>query len=328
MHKSSYLLLLLLVICSCATLPKNVADKNEQIVAVGPGPEDMVVDTISGEPRLLISCNARRKGDAYYGEINVYYINTGKVVVLKREEPADIKFCPHGIDLVKVKDTLILLVVNHDGITHENAILRYAVHNQTLVYLNKIVDPLIVSPNAVTGFADGTVLISNDAGKHGDYWEALFKQKRCKIVYWNYNKCTVAADKFCFANGITVKDNKVYLVSTIENKLWSFDFKDGKMINKQVIAVVPGADNIRIADNGNLYVACHLRYFAFIRHMNNAKKHSPTTVYSINPNSGQRTAVFFDDGAKLSAGSTGLVFRNKIYVSGVFDAKMAVADKP
>ena len=327
MNKISYLLILLLGISGCATLPKSSANPDKQILTVGPGPEDMVIDTITEQPRLLISCNARRKGDPYYGEINAYYLGNGTIRVLKRRGDGNIQFCPHGIDLVQVKDTLILLVVNHDKINHQNAILRYAVKADELIFLNKIVDPLIVSPNAVTGFQDGTLLISNDAGKMHDYTEALFKLKRCKIIYWNYNNCSVAADKFCFANGITNQGGKVYLASTIQNKVWQFDFKDGKMINQQTIAKVNGPDNIRISD-GSLYVACHLRFLAFLNHMKKATRLSPTTVYRIELATGHKSVAFFDDGAKLSAGSTGLVFNNKLYVSGVFDAKMAVVKNP
>jgi len=326
MKKIRYLLFLLMGISSCTTLPKGNANPKTQLVTVGPGPEDMVVDTITEKPRLLLSCHARRDGDAHYSEINAYYPLDGSVRVLKRLEPAELHFNPHGVDLVKVKDTLILLVVNHDPLNHENSILRYAVKKDELVFLSKIVDPLIVSPNAVTGFADGTLLISNDAGKMGDYTEALFKLKRAQIIYWNHTTCSVAAGKFCFSNGITNQAGKVYLASTIQNKIWKFDFKDGKMINQQVIAKVNGADNIRICD-GNLYVACHLRFLDFLKHMKNAAHYSPSTVYKINPVSMQKSVVFFDDGAKLSAGSTGLSFHNKLYVSGVFDAKMAIADE-
>jgi len=327
MKKPGYLFLFLLSISSCATLPKNSANPDKQIVTVGPGPEDIVIDTITEQPRLLISCNARRKGDPYYGEINVYYPGNGSVSILKRKEPANIHFCPHGIDLVKVKDTLILLVVNNDGLNHENSILRYVVKKDELIFMNKIVDPLIVSPNAVTGFTNGTLLISNDAGKMGDYTEALFKLKRCKIIYWNYNTCSVAAEKFCFANGITNRNGKVYLASTIQNKVWQFDFTGGKMINQKAIAKVNGPDNIRIAD-GDLYVACHLRFIAFLKHMQSPSNYSPTTVYRINPVTGQKSVAFFDDGTKLSAGSTGLGFGNKLYVSGVFDARMAIVNNP
>ncbi|MDB5282625.1 MAG: Arylesterase, partial [Bacteroidota bacterium] len=320
MNKLCLIAVILFSISSCATLPKQFQTTDE-IIPVGYGPEDMVVDTITEQPRLLISCNSRRKTEPYYGEINVYYPDTKQVKILKRTEPKGLPFYPHGIDLVKVKDSLILLVVNNDMANHENSILRYLVRKDGLVFLNKIVDPLIAAPNAVSGFSDGTLLISNDAPKAGNFTDALFLIKRGKIVYWDGNKCTVAADKFCFANGITIKDKKVYLASTRQNKIWQFDFKDGKMINKEVIAKVNGPDNIRI-EGDNLLVACHLRFLAFLKHMKDSTKYSPTTVYRIHPMTRKSEVVYFDDGKQLSAGSTGLAFKNWLYVSGVFDGKM------
>ena len=314
-------LILLLGISSCATLPKQFQTTDE-VITVGPGPEDMVVDTVSEQPRLLISCSSRRDSDAYYGEINIYYPSSGTVKVSKRyNEPAGIYFHPHGIDLVQVHDTLVLLVVNHDSRIHENAILRYRVCKDSLVYINKIVDPLIVSPNAVTGLPDGTVLISNDMGKQGNFWEALLILKRAKIIYWDHTKCSVAAGKFCYSNGITNRNGKVYLASTRQDKVWSFDFSGGKMINKQVIAHVHGADNLRF-DGNDLLVACHLRFLDFLKHMKDSTHFSPTTVYRIDPIARKTSVAYYDSGKQLSAGSTGLIYGGYIYTSGIFDAKI------
>jgi SMP-30/Gluconolactonase/LRE-like region len=310
----------LAALSSCITLPKKFQTKDE-VIRVGPGPEDMVADTVSEQPRLLISCCARRANEPYYGEINMYYPATGTVKVLKRHEPADVHFYPHGIDLVKVKDTLVLLVVNNDNKHNEQSILRYRVFKDSLLFLNKITDPLIVSPNAVTGFADGTMLISNDMGKAGNFMEALFILKRAQIIYWDKNKCSVAAGKFCYSNGITNRNGKVYLASTRQNKIWQFDFSNGKMINKQVLAKVHGPDNLRFDGNG-LLVACHLRFLDFLGHMKDSTHYSPTTVYRVDLNSHQTNVVYFDDGRQLSAASTGLVYGGYLYAGGVFDGKM------
>jgi hypothetical protein len=34
--------------------------------------------------------------------------------------------------------------------------------------------------------------------------------------------------------------------------------------------------------------------------------------------------AYYDDGAQISAGSTGLAYKNLLYVSGVFDPKMVI----
>lgn len=318
-----YIFLFSLVFCvsSCVSLPKNVQTKDEVIV-VAQGPEDMVVDTITEQPRLLLSCSARRKLQPHYGEIYVYYLEAGANKILKRtNEPTDLQFNPHGIDLVRVGKDLILLVVNHEHEMHINSILRYRVLKDEIVFQNKIVDPLISSPNAVTGFPDGTLLVSNDAKKAGSIAEVLFKLKKAQIVFWNGINCSVASQRYAFTNGITNKNGKVYLASTMQNKVWQFDFKDGKMLNREVIAKAKGADNLRF-DGDDLLVACHLRFLKFLKHYKEAKNLSPSTVYRINPSTKIRTVEYFDNGKQLSAASTALFYRGNLYVSGIFDGKI------
>ncbi len=312
---------LFMSIASCATLPKSY-QTNDEVIAVGIGPEDMVVDSITEQPRLLLSCSARRKDEKDYGEIYVYYPETGANRILKRTgEPQDLAFNPHGVDLVKVDNDLVLLVVNHEHEKHINSILRYRVIKDELVFQNKIVDPLISSPNAVTGFADGTLLVSNDAKKPGNIAEVLFKLKKAQIIFWDGTKCSVASEKYAYTNGITNKNGKVYLASTMQNKVWQFDIKDGKMLNREVIAKAKGADNLRF-DGDDLLVACHLRFLKFLKHYKAAENLSPSTVYRINPATKKRTVEYYDDGKQVSAASTALVFRNSLYVSGIFDAKI------
>lgn len=303
---------------ACVALPKAYQTKDE-VISVGPGPEDMVMDTISEQPRLLVSCNARRQGQPYYGEINVYYPATGQVRILPRHEPEELQFYPHGVDLVRVKDTLILLVVNNAPT--EQSILRYRVHRDSLVYLGKITDPLIVSPNAVTGLADGSVLISNDMGKLGNFWEALLLLKRAKIIYWHYGHCSVAAGRFCYSNGITNRDGKVYLASTRQDRIFSFDMRDSLMVHKKVVAKMHGPDNLRFTGD-DLLVACHLRFIDFLKHRKDSTHLSPSTAYQVNVRTGEKKVVYYDSGAQVSTAATALEYGGSLYLGGVFDAKM------
>ncbi len=318
MKKLLTLALIAAALTACVSLPKAAQTKDE-VIAVGPGPEDMVIDTVSEQPRLLVSCNSRREGQPYYGEINVYYPANGQVKVLPRHEPAGLQFYPHGVDLVRLRDTLVLLVVSNAP--NEQAILRYRVYRDSLVFLNKITDPLIVSPNAVTGLPDGSILISNDMGKLGNFWEALFILKRAKIIYWHYGHCSVAAGRFCYSNGITNRDGKVYLASTRQNKIFSFDMKDSLMVNKKVVAKMHGPDNLRFTGD-DLLVACHLRFLDFLKHRKDSTHLSPSTAYQVNVRTGEKKVVYYDSGAQVSTAATALEYGGSIYLGGVFDAKM------
>lgn len=309
----------------CVALPKE-HQQIDKVIRIGYGPEDAVLNTYrnDGVTHILLSCNSRRKNEPDYAEINDYNPTNQTMSPIKRIEPDFVHFNPHGIDLVKVKDSIILLVVNHYHQQKQNSILRYLYRSDTLFFINQIIDPLITSPNAVTGFSDGTLLISNDSKKTNSFDEVVLKVRKAHIVYWNGSQCSLATDeKFCYTNGITNRDGKVYLASTRQNKVWQFDYAAGKISNKEILASAVGADNLRFSGN-SLLVVCHLRPIAFLKHMNDSSKLSPTTVYSIDLKTKERSVAYYDSGAQLSAGSTALVLNDTLYVVGVFDPKMAL----
>ena len=73
------IILFTVAICSlkcCVKLPE-VSDYPVERIQVGAGPEDMVLDTLQGNPALIISCSARRETDKPYGEIISFNLRTG-----------------------------------------------------------------------------------------------------------------------------------------------------------------------------------------------------------------------------------------------------------
>ena len=87
----------------------------EETIHIGPGTEDIVLDTLNGQQRLLVSCSQRRKDLPVFGEIVALNLaNNSKDTLSRSGEPAGLTFHPHGIDLVKSTDgTPLLFVVNH-----------------------------------------------------------------------------------------------------------------------------------------------------------------------------------------------------------------------
>lgn len=307
-------------------LPEN-SDYCYRKITTGYGPEDLQIDTVTNpnRPRLLIACNTRREYEPAVSEIYAHNLDDSIAYPLSRIEPKDIHFNPHGLDLVNVRDSLILLVVNHNDSAHEQSIIRYLVKSDTLFFLQKITNPLFASPNAVAGLGNGDFLVSNDAGKRHNFWEMLFRQKKSKVIYCKGNDCAIAADKICFGNGILVSGETIYEASTLPGAIYKYTLENGKMTNQQTIAKVDGADNLRL-HNGELIVAAHLRFGKFLSHMKKAEKKSPTAVYAVNPASGEKRLVYFNDGNVISAASTGLIFRNKLYIAQVFDPYILEVD--
>lgn len=304
---------------SCYTLPKHLQTDSASITS-GPGPEDMVIDT--ADDRILVSCSARRKSEPDYGEIESLYTSAAFTTPLVRvNQPLDLSFNPHGIDLVKVDLKWFLLVVNHEHKSNINSILKYEKYGDTLRFISKTVHPLIVSPNAVCGLPNGDFIVSNDARKKGNIWEVLFKLKRGQIVYCHDTVCTIAAEGYCYANGIEYDKGKVYLASTMQNRVWQFEVENRKLTNRVEVGNVKGADNIRVYGQ-YLIVPGHLRFLAFLKHYKSAGKLSPSTVYSINALTKSTTPIFYDNGKKISAASTALIWKDNLYVSGVFNPQI------
>jgi len=72
------------------------------------------------------------------------------------------------------------------------------------------VDPLIASPNAVSGVSDGSFANIQHAPKEGNFTDAFFLLSAEKVLLDGQQMLPLRAEKFCFANGITIKE-KVYL---------------------------------------------------------------------------------------------------------------------
>lgn len=290
-------------------------------IPIGAGPEDMVLDTFStkGKPRLIVSCSSRRKGETPFNEIMSIDILTNTLKTLVRIEPSPICFRPHGIDLVNGSEGLILYIANHCDAQKLQTIIKYKVEKDTLKWLSSSSNPLITSPNAVSGSVDGSFIVSNDSYKRGSISEMIFKQKKCRTAYCQDGNCSEVGERLAFGNGIMKDGNKVYQASTMPGAVYVYDFVEGKLQNQKLLCKLAGADNIR--DFGDeIIVAGHINFGKFLKHMKNEKNHSPTLIVAINKKTGVQRVLFEDDGALISAASTAIVFDGYLYISQIFDA--------
>ncbi|MCB0755894.1 MAG: hypothetical protein KDB98_09890, partial [Flavobacteriales bacterium] len=83
---------------SCSKHP--VFNRDYARIDVGPGPEDMALDTMNGHERLIISCSERRTEDHSKNGFYDYNLSSENLVKLTIEElPSTISLRPHGIDI-------------------------------------------------------------------------------------------------------------------------------------------------------------------------------------------------------------------------------------
>ncbi len=338
--KIIFRLFIVVAFSACTTPLPIVQHRNSVRINVGPGPEDIVLDTMSStHARLLVSCLQRRKGKPDYGEICEVNLDNDNFKILKRtNEPQGMVFHPHGFDLVKNrKGEILLYCISHNDEKKEHSIIIYNIFVDHLEFREKLDSPLLTSPNDVTANCDGDVFVTNDSHKRGGKMEQLLKLKKSNVVCYHTanKKWNVVADKFLYANGIainhcpadyeilsTTRGNKLYMVQYHPNagiiyKKNPDDETDS--YSKKVIAKLNGLDNVTFINDKEGLDTAHLRMLAFLKHYKDPKNISPTVVYRVNIFTGEYKAIYSNDGSDICGGSTALYYKGKLYISQVFE---------
>ena len=304
----------------CTSLPQ-MSHKDVHSIPSGYGPEDIVADNSAGYERLLISCTARRTDTEAYGEIEEYYPDQQSHRILKRKgEPEGLLFKPHGIYLARIDNIPYLYVISHNDEDHQHPVIRYMIEENQLVFNKLYSSPLLVSPNAITVFNNGSFLVCNDASKRGSRMEQILGLKKGSIVYYDgADDWTIVADKLGMPAGINHLNNTVYVSAATENKIYQYRFWDGQLSEKRVLCEAKGPDNIRFSDQ-DLLVACHLKTMKFVKHISDSENPSPTVIYLCESSTGSLNLVFSNDGTLISAGSVAVELQNKIYIGQIFES--------
>jgi hypothetical protein len=344
--KIIFQLFILFVVASCSSKIPLVKHRNSVKIDVGPGPEDIVLDTFSAPyPRILASCLQRRKGKDFYAEICDVNLNDDSFKILKRvNEPQGMIFRPHGFDLVKSsKGEILLYCISHNEEKKEHSIIIYTVFVDHLQFKEKLDSPLLVSPNDVTANCDGEIFVTNDARKRGSVMESLLKLKTSNVVCYHpeNQQWVIVADKFSYANGIainhcpsdymilsTVRSNKLYMIKYLRNALnKNHDTQDDKAsYSIKTIAKLKGLDNITFIKDDEILVTAHLNQVAFLKHYKDPKNISPSVVYRVNIKTGEYKAIYSNDGSAISGSSTALYYNGKLYLSQVFEPFLLKCD--
>lgn len=315
-------LLLATITTSCTEAQQKTGDTKR--ITVGSGPEDMVIDHQGASSRLLISCSARREGDASFGEIVSYTPATDAVDTLVRiGMPDSLYFQPHGIFLDNESQPQRLYVISHEHDEGFHPVYVWAVHGDTLVFEELVSSALLHSPNALTLGTNGELFIVNDSGKRGSMLEKILKLKRADIVRLTRDASgdwqgSIVADKLGYPAGINRIDNKLYVGDAVYHRLHVYRISSGQLNPIEPIKGLRGNDNIRVIDK-KLYLTGHVKPFRFIGHVKSSKKISPVEVWEVDPATREIKSLFYTDGSLISAGSTAALLNGNLYISQIFD---------
>ena len=300
-----------------------------------PGPEDMVLDASDNRhPRLLVSSQDRRQHDPM-GEMlepgHIYSVdltNNLAPIALPFVERDDYPFHPHGLDLVEVNGGQLLYVINH-ALKNTHSIEVFRVEREQLVFVNRFWTDALISPNDLVALPDGQIYVSNDhlyKGVAALFGDALsFGWSNVVRFHVETGRWIVAADGISLANGVEVRENRLYVAATIDEGIYVYDRDPlsgsiGGPID--FIDVGSGVDNLIWEDEDHLLVAAHPDLFAFLDHLESAENPSPSEVYRVNVRTGNVERVFSDDGRLISASSTAISLENRLYVSQVFEPEI------
>lgn len=295
-------------------------------IAAGPGPEDMALDTINEAKRLIISCSERRTEDYSKNGFYQYEIESGSLSRLELVGfPEDISLRPHGVDIGLVDGKKLLYVVNHEKNKADfppkgrQSILVFEIRSDSLVFQSQLTDEILISPNDVCADHKGGLYVSNDSGEQNNFFEKLFELKRSTIIHFDGSNWKFVGDKMKYANGVGVKDGRLYVTGTQEKTILSYKINEDMSVSDLVrITSLKGNDNITFSGN-KLVTTAHLDFLKFIKHVKDENKLSPCAVYTIDLQSNQLDTLYLDNGAILSAASTGLIYMDQLYVAQVFN---------
>ncbi|MGB1319048.1 MAG: hypothetical protein ACPG5W_12600, partial [Flavobacteriales bacterium] len=194
-------------IFSCAKVP--VFNGDYERIEVGPGPEDIALDTLSGSERILISCSERRTTDYSKNGFYEYSVKDEKLSQLKIEGlPDSIQLRPHGIDIALVYEAKTLYCVNHEKNADlfppagRQSILVFDLMDEKVVFREQLVHPLIESPNDVCSDGNGGIYVSIDSGKINSKWEKLMALKRSYVLHFDGVSWKQVGEKLRYANGV------------------------------------------------------------------------------------------------------------------------------
>ena len=324
--RNLFLLGTLAFLAGCAKLP-TYSEYPTQPIRTGPGPEDMVLDTLTRRemPRMLISCSSRRKNEPGHGEIWSLDLRSDQARIFpRRGEPDGVGFRPHGLDLIRRPDGSVhLYVINHRDSLRRQLIMEYRVEDEYLQFIAAHENPgMLTSPNDVCADPKGGFYWSNDASSRKNALiEPVFGIRggyvghRTDSASATWSKSAV---KFAYTNGIGVYGGDLYISTVIQSRI--FRFRGGDLSDKsETVCKVTGGDNLTFLPDGRMLVTAHLQQIKFLTHMKKSENKSPSVVYLVNPQTGDKKAVYANDGHAVSTASTAIWFEGHLYVCQVFD---------
>lgn len=301
--------------------------------------EDITVDRERGIAYLSFLDRAGLiKGEAVQGTVLRLDLNR---VPLAPEEALDTKpahLRPHGLSLYRDGDgQRHLLAINHPvkrGSEPELVEIFKEVEPGRFAHQDTITSPLFNSPNDLVAVGPRQFYVANDKTLKGGLAAGLQQLGigASPLTWFDGQAARVVLDDIASGGGINVSPdgNTLYVAETSAQRIRVLerDPATGDITGQGRITVPTSPDNIDVAADESLTVAGHANTLKLIQHFINGSP-APSQVLRVIPDNGGNAAVdeiFLDDGSKISAGSVGVTYRDKLLVGSITARQLLVCE--
>ncbi len=302
LKKSKFSFTFFVIVClqSCHSIPKQqLAYQSFSKINTFFGPEDLALDTTGKEERLIIACDERREGKLA-GKILAYDIKKDTTYELKLVfNKNKLAFHPLGIALYKN----CLFIINHSS-KNQAEILRCTLKTKSIIIDTILKDKSIDFPNDI--FA-----VNSD-----EFYTTNYHYINGNITHYKNNTYTIIDKGLKLPNGIIKVKNQLIVSTTLGNSLISYDIKNN--YKKKKIAKIKGADNLSY-DSKNIILSSHPKFIRFFKHSKDESKSAPSVIFSLDLKTKTKKVIYSNNGEQISAASGALFYKNKLYITQVFD---------
>jgi|JI8StandDraft_1071087.scaffolds.fasta_scaffold125741_2 arylesterase/paraoxonase len=306
-----------------------------QKISGTPGPEDIELVKVNQKSYIIVSSHERRIENT---NGKLFFINPDPLKESFNSVPLNVdrypeNFRPHGISTSKKNGKLRLYAISHPGLENKKHTIEIFElkdeANFTWTYIGELTHANLKSPNDLFALPDERLIVSNDGSGSNSLkvaFDFIFNISSADITYYENGNFYLAGVKVPFGNGIWYEENGkekiLYRSSHLNRSIYVYDVNwienyQPTLDLKYKIDFNGGPDNI-IKNEYGFYTAIHPSNYLFLRHVSNPKNLSPTQVFKIT-NSRDTKLIYSNVGDEISAGSTGLVYKNTLFISQVFE---------
>lgn len=305
----------------CASIPV----KNQVLATAMYGPEDLVVDTYSRKPRLIVSSSNRRE-ESQPGKMFQIDLQSREIRELSRiNEPNDLPnpFRPHGIDLQRSDSGTMLYVVLHATGNEPERVVQYQAEDDHLRFIKSFPpDPRLVSGNDVQGVGENEFYVTNTSSSRNPFWrflEGVLQIKNSPTLHFNggANLWRQVGDPYVYGNGVLLVKDRLLVTDTARGQIRSMAISG--FPEEEKVETISLPDNINNGTHNDILIASHNHWLSFILHRYGLLKSGGAIIRADLQHSHKMQDLFVTDGIPISAPSSAVYYEGVLYIGQVFD---------